>query len=133
MEIQNGVGNGFERQVSIDDTMSYSSQRNQVGTLFEGEISRRLSTFSSKKLFAVLLKDDYNLYTIEAKRLPKNRPSFVSPFTQDLTFDESTKSIGRVAYGWRQLDLRKCAISPASKDGKNFIIAIPPPKNGKVK
>ena len=84
----------------------------------------RLSLFSSKKLFAVLIKGDNNLYTIESKLLPKKRPHFVSPFTQDLNFNESTRGKGEVAPGWRQLDLRMCVIKESTRDKKKFKIVI---------
>ena len=38
-----------------DDTMSYCSMRDAVGTLFEGELSRKTGTFSSTKILGVLI------------------------------------------------------------------------------
>ena len=110
--------------------MSYTTVGNDVNHLWQGEITRKISTFSSKKLFAVLLKGDSNLYTIDIKRLPKNRPRFVSPFTRELKFNESTRSIGLLAEGWRKLDLRKCNICSSSSDSKIFKVLIPIRKKG---
>ena len=101
MDIVGGLERGFLGLDSICDTMSYCSQLTKVHCLWQGELTMKLSLFSSKKLFAVLIKGDNNLYTIESKLLPKKRPHFVSPFTQDINFNESTKAIGEVAPGWR--------------------------------
>ena len=61
--------------------MSYTSMRDAVGTLFEGELFRKTGTLSSTKIFTVLIKDDFNFYFTDVKNLPKKRPEFVSPFT----------------------------------------------------
>ena len=104
--------------------MSYTSMRDQVGTLFEGEMSRKTGTLSSQKVFAVLIKDDCNFYFTDLKNLPKVRPEFVSPFTQELNFDQSTRSIGTVAKGWESLDLKSCEIRQSEGDSKTFKIQI---------
>ena len=67
--------------------MSYCSMRDQVGTLFEGELSRKTGALSSSKIFGVLIKDDVNFYFTDLKNIPKKRPEFVSPFTVELNFD----------------------------------------------
>ena len=122
-----GMGNGFQQYIADDDTMSYTSMRDRVGTLFEGEIQRKTGTLSSQKLFAVLIQDDYNFYFTDVKNIPKNRPEFISPFTQELNFDQSVRSIGALAANWVAIDLRKCEIIPSKKESKIFKIEIPEP------
>ena len=123
-------GSSSLRESFYTHTMSYISQAPEDNTLWQGEITHKVSTFSSKKLFAVLLKGDSHLYMIDAKLLPKKRPTYVSPFTRELRFNESTKSMGILAQGWRKLDLRRLHICTSTRDSKIFKILIPSSKKG---
>ena len=79
----------------------------------------------------MLLKGDTNLYTIDTKLLPKTRPRHPSPFTGELKFNESTRSTGQLAEGWRKLDLRKLHFCTSESDSKIFKILIQlPAKKG---
>ena len=71
----------YPNYIVDDDTMSYTSLRDQVGTLFEGEMARKTGTLSNQKVFAVLIREDNNFYYTDVKNLPKVRPEFISPFT----------------------------------------------------
>ena len=123
-------GSSSRHESFYTQTMSYTTASQDDNLLWQGEITRRISTFSSKKLYAVLNRGDCNLYTIDLKLLPKKRPRYLSPFTRELKFDESTKSMGLLAEGWRKLDLRKCNICTSTSDSKIFKILIPIRKKG---
>jgi hypothetical protein len=73
------------------------------------------------------------LYTIDVKKLPKDRPGFINPFETDLKFNDSIQTIGAVAKDWEVYDLRKCEVSAASSDQKVFKILVPPTENGTKK
>ena len=48
------------------------SRRDEVGTHYEGQLSRKTGTFSSDKIFAVLVYGDSNLYITDLKNVMVN-------------------------------------------------------------